>query len=1280
MPLVNDPQVISDQYLIVGRQMSPLTINRPAGSVGTLRSSINPLLPDGITLFGDVVSGTPRTTLPLTEYTITWTDDVGDRASKSFRIAIVPLRRLASSLSVESDRPDLTLNVGRVVSTPVPRPINGVPPYDAVFEKAPFTLFDLLVVPATRRNAIGWEPRVTTTPQNPAAVQPFNVPGLSLTIIAIAWRQTGRGSFADNIFITWDSPVQAVAALDWLNSLPGGWELRIGSTVFDGSTFTQDGTTSRLISPTTSSPFTIGVQQRIQIVPKALPDRPAGLSIRNFAIVGSPTTTQPQLPYRVTYTDRLGVTGSIDFDISILAAVSPLTWPSLDLITLTEGEIIDPIPLPTPSGGTPPYTYSASNLPPGIEYDRTPNTLTGRPDNPADYSVAYTVTDSTGTTATTTQVISVQRALDPPVNTEQFIQDQVLVENEDYSVRLPDWVDDILITTGLEGTLPTGLQFNNKILSGTPTQTGRFRLVYRGVSNETNLSTTLNFNLRVVSARSGTPDPPIEGRSLTHTDTALNILILPLGDASVRYFEYGYKEFNSLDAPRYFRAQGSGSATTEFSIPNLSPDTRYQVYIRAVNRNGPGTALVLDKTTLPDPDSTTRPLAPIALSAIGGNREVRLFWANPKNFAISTYEYNINNGPWIRVGGATNATTEVEVGGLTNGISYTFQVRALTSVAGASSSVTVIPTGVPLNETVKTRILGEVILHIGGVEIDISDRVLDGRWKYGRTRGTDSFDGGYCRITIDTSDDFLTEGGGGRYQPRQLYGQPFYLNALVYDRNNRVHRRTMFGGFVNEIAGWRAHGLRSTVVLEAVSIFRKLTEAKLIFNGRNAATRLPEEFTGDRIKRILNLAGISYNDDLIDRGTIRCLRENVGPGTPGTTDVFGNVTGGTAARVFEGNALALCEQVAHTEGGRFYVQQGFNYGVGQIRFEQRGPNPPTHLNISAPPVEGHAQPRPRVTTEDDTSALHTIIEFTSAERAGPTVRRTTNVFGDVTTSGGTAEKRVSLETNENAVELYGPRTLSRQLLSSFRDTQNIARWYLDVFSVPRYHADSVPLIPHHEDPDVALKIVEATIGDLVRLNYIPPPFDESRVVSSSQRIDGVEGYISPISGANEISLGIRYSLLSPEATAYWVLNELGSAELGSKTRLAPPLRDDVIATVPSGRFTWEDYDPNQPADRATVSSNRFSAYLARQSIPIYENQIQRDLQEGTNIEDGMMVAMIGESTDRPTRRMEIWSYSRPNTQWVKEAELSLQDANPNLGVFTLDVDPYDQLDSGHTLE
>ncbi len=61
-------------------------------------------------------------------------------------------------------------------------------------------------------------------------------------------------------------------------------------------------------------------------------------------------------------------------------------------------------------GGTPPYTWAASGLPPGITLDPTTGTLSGTSTSPGTYQVEVTVTDAASDTATANLAIDVDRS------------------------------------------------------------------------------------------------------------------------------------------------------------------------------------------------------------------------------------------------------------------------------------------------------------------------------------------------------------------------------------------------------------------------------------------------------------------------------------------------------------------------------------------------------------------------------------------------------------------------------------------------------------------------------------------------------------------------------------------------------------------------------------------------------------------------------------------------------------------------------------------------------
>ena len=103
---------------------------------------------------------------------------------------------------------------------------------------------------------------------------------------------------------------------------------------------------------------------------------------------------------------------------------------------------------------------------------------------------------------------------------------------------------------------------------------------------------------------------------------------------------------------------------------------------------------IRDKTK---PVRANVPGAPLSLQAAPGHRQVRLRWtpAATRGAAIDSYQVRVDAGPWSTVPGL-GAARDTTIAGLTNGTSYTFEVRAHNRVgAGAAASAEVAPAGGP---------------------------------------------------------------------------------------------------------------------------------------------------------------------------------------------------------------------------------------------------------------------------------------------------------------------------------------------------------------------------------------------------------------------------------------------------------------------------------------------------------------------------------------------------------------------------------------------------------
>ncbi len=117
--------------------------------------------------------------------------------------------------------------------------------------------------------------------------------------------------------------------------------------------------------------------------------------------------------------------------------------------------------------------------------------------------------------------------------------------------------------------------------------------------------------------------------------------------------------------------------------------------------------------------SATAPEAPV-VSAESADSSVDLSWTPPANGGepITSYEVSVDGGPWETattasqsetVNGNVVTTVSTSVSGLTNGVSYDFQIRAVNNVGNgtASAAVSETPLSVPGQPTVVAGTFGD---------------------------------------------------------------------------------------------------------------------------------------------------------------------------------------------------------------------------------------------------------------------------------------------------------------------------------------------------------------------------------------------------------------------------------------------------------------------------------------------------------------------------------------------------------------------------------------------
>ena len=144
-----------------------------------------------------------------------------------------------------------------------------------------------------------------------------------------------------------------------------------------------------------------------------------------------------------------------------------------------------------------------------------------------------------------------------------------------------------------------------------------------------------------------------------------------------------------------------GSTTSPLTIPGLTNGTSYDVELRAINGNGPSTPSGPVTVTPGIPDTLTID----SWTAGDGQVDVDFTPGDDNGSAITDIEYRLDGGSWTSGGSTTSPFT---IPGLTNGVSYTIDVRAINGVGpgAASTSVNDIP-GIPNAPTIESWTPGD---------------------------------------------------------------------------------------------------------------------------------------------------------------------------------------------------------------------------------------------------------------------------------------------------------------------------------------------------------------------------------------------------------------------------------------------------------------------------------------------------------------------------------------------------------------------------------------------
>ena len=444
---------VSDKDYIVDSAITAFTLPTASGGNAPLSYSLNKDLPDGLTLTGRTISGTPTTVEATGEWTWTAEDADGDTASLTFTINVAA---------------DLTPTFGASSVT------------DKTYVAA--SAIDTITLPsATSGNApLSYE----LTPALPTGLSRsgFDIDGTPTeTTAATTYTWTAEDIDGDTDSITFDITIVADAVPTFGMSTVANQTYRVGSAI------------DRLTLPASTG-------GNAPVMHMLTPELPAGLTLSGRNIDGTPTEAVATTTYTWTAEDADGDTNSITFRITVEADLMPTFGASsVTDKTYRVGSAITSFTLPVATSGDAPVAYSLSPaLPNGLS--RTGRVISGTPTaTQAATTYTWTATDEDDDTADLTFDITVEADLMPTFGAS--VADRSYIQNSAITAfTLPAATSgNTPVVLSLSPALPAGLTRTGRRISGTPTGTQAATTYTWTATDDDGDTATLTFDITVVA-------------------------------------------------------------------------------------------------------------------------------------------------------------------------------------------------------------------------------------------------------------------------------------------------------------------------------------------------------------------------------------------------------------------------------------------------------------------------------------------------------------------------------------------------------------------------------------------------------------------------------------------------------------------------------------------------------------------------------------------------------------------------------------------------------------
>lgn len=378
-------------------------------------------------------------------------------------------------------------------------------------------------------------------------------------------------------------------------------------------------------------------------------------------------------------------------------------------------------------------------------------------------------------------------------------------------------------------------------------------------------------------------------------------------------------------------------------------------------------------------------------------------------------------------------------------------------------------------------LLGSPDFFLGGVAFfDVTEKVKGFTIDRGKSRFLDRFPAGKLTIELDNNDR--------AFDP--VFDASPFAGQIIPRREVRV--------FANDVLSMEAviddwdldyspegNSIATIVASDALVVFANQTLNEITF---------PEEFSGERINRVLNNPNLNWNVDKrsIETGLQLLQGDTVEEGT---------------------NALTYLQQVSKSEPGSFFIAKN-----GFATYRDRIPNQSSD-NITEFSDDGTAIPYKSIQVIFGSELLYNEV--------------TVNIQ-----DGGS----VSVSSTSSQIE-YGISSLVLDdlLLSSLDQADDMAKFLVSKFNDPEYRIQSVTIDLKDISTEDVNKVLALDLNDVCEVvftpNNIPPAIDRfTEVISISHRVTPT---------LHEVTLGFAALDLN-----FWRLNDLVFGRLSAGNSLA----------------------------------------------------------------------------------------------------------------------------------